>query len=101
MSTNRLDLLTPKSPPNTAPTSQAVTMPKCESLWHIKEMLFLKHVGVAFGERFHARYSPSPFREFRTKFSTTSKHKNSYFHKKTENAHKTDKTLSDISAVVS
>lgn len=75
-------------------------MPKCEIRWHIKEMLFLKHVGVAFGKRFHAKYSPSPFREFRTKLSTMSKRINSYFHKKkkkkTENTHKTDKTLTDM-----
>ncbi len=92
MSTNCLDKLTPISPPNTAhrPTSQAVTLPKCESLWHIKEM-FLKHVGVSFGKYFNARCSPSPFREFRTKLSPTSKRKNRYFHqqqKKLENAHK-------------
>ncbi len=73
-------------------------MPKCESLWHIKEM-FLKHVGVSFGKYFNARCSPSPFREFRTKLSPTSKRKNRHFHqkktRKCTQAHKTDKTLSD------
>lgn len=33
-------------------------MPKCESRWHIKEMLFLKHVGVAFGKVFMPDAAP-------------------------------------------